>query len=74
MTTNPKVVESRFKAYLKVHNRLVKCKTPKKKYNDTEVFAATSQEDYAQLALQAKRIADEYEREILGDYKMQALP
>ena len=60
-TTNPKLVESRFKRWMKVTARFVECKTSKKPGVEQEVFAAHNQEDYAMIVKKAREFAEEYE-------------
>lgn len=66
VTSNPRAVESKLKDYLTVNHKLVKCKSVKKKYRDTEVFVARSQDEYAQIVRQTQLIAKEYEKQMVG--------
>ncbi len=60
-TTNPKLVESRFKKWMRVSARFVECKTPKKSGVEQEVFAAQNQEDYVMIVNKAREFAEDYE-------------
>ncbi len=60
-TSNPKLVESKFKKWMRVTARFVECKTPKKAGVEQEVFAAYTQEDYAMIVNKAKEFAEDYE-------------
>lgn len=64
ITLFPEVVETRLKAMLRMQNRLIKCKSPHKKFNDTEIVAIKSQEEYEALVLLTKNIADDYAIEV----------
>ncbi len=60
-TSNPKVVETKFKRWMRATARFVECKTPRKPGVEQEVFAAQNQEGYAMIVKKAKELADEYE-------------
>ena len=64
VTNNPKAVENDLKMWMKATDRIVRCKTKNKQTNETEVFAAKSQEDYATIVEKAKEFAEDYRRDV----------
>ncbi len=65
VTKFPEVVEDRLKKILKMSNRMIVCKTPKKTTHDTEVVAIRSQQEYADLVKLIVDIAAKYDEEML---------
>lgn len=49
-----------------MEGRLIKCKAANKVNKDTEVFVVKSQEEYNEIVLRCKRMADEHITEISG--------
>lgn len=64
VTSNPKHVETKLKDYLKVKHPMIKCKTVNKKYTDTEIISVETQEEYEEIVMVAKKIADDYASEV----------
>ena len=65
-TVNPVLIEQRFKKMLDMQSRLIRCKTVKKKFRDTEVFAVQSQQEYVEMVQKCKRLAEDHELKVLG--------
>lgn len=62
---DPVLIEQRLKKLLKMEGRLIKCKAANKAYKDTEVFVVKSQEEYNEIVLRCKNLAEQHAFEVV---------
>lgn len=63
VTNNPVAVERKLKKWLKMKNKFVAAKTPKKKTIETEVITVSDYEEYAMIVRKAQEYAKAHDQE-----------
>lgn len=63
---DPVLIEKQLKKLLDIDGRRIKCKTSNKTYKDTEVFVVKTQQEYNEVVLKCKRLAEEHAMEVIG--------